>query len=973
MEKTLLLLFFLLSGFNLCAVGQDQIAIPQIVNYNNEQYKAGIQNWDLAQDKNGILYFGNNEGLLSFNGSFWNLMRLPNFTAVRSVEIDSKNRIFVGGQDEAGYFFPDENGVLKYHSIVHLIPEKYRKFADIWNIAILNDEVILRSTTSIIHYKDGAVKVYKPQVLWDFAGEANNQLFAHSRGNGLMIYEDNVWKPYCLDPVLNNSAVTSIMEYSKDTLLVSTLKNGFFLMHNRKLIPKKTSLDGVFFSDRIYHASKIAGDRYVVGTTSGGVLIMDKNGKLGQRYTYRDGLQNNNVRGCIIDKNNNLWLALDDGIDYIAINSAVKNIFPDRGKQITSYAIAGFNNHLYIGSSNGLYVTPIAPELKDLSLSKGIFTEVKNTKGQVWSLTEFNNHLMMGHEDGFSVIEQESARQVYSVPGTWLFQPASNVFPSADFIAGTYEGLQKISYKDGNFFNGKKLDGITESLRFIAFDNNNTLWASHPYHGVYKMELSPDYKKILKYVIYTNKDGLPSVLYNYVFKVKNRIVIATENGVYEYDAATNRFKVFPLLNAAFKGMSIQYLKEDKKGNVWFVSNKKVGVLDFSTHVTGRQFTIHYFPQLDGKVVGGFESIYFLNSENIFIGANKGAYHLNYTKYLENISKPKILMGTVRLIGKTDSVIFGGYFMKENEISNQQNYNTALKLSNAYNSLHFEYASTLFEHRKNIEFSYQLEGFDKGWSPWAPKSEKDYTNLPAGKYTFRVKARNSVGNESEPVSYFFEILPAWYQTIWMYIFYLILIGLVIYQSFKWQRKQHKISQAKLNYLHQLELDRSEKEIVRLEYEKLESDVDYKNRELSTMTMHLVQRGKVLARIKEVISTVIKNNDLNENSNTFRHLIRLIRDVEKSDQDWDNFSMHFNSVNADFFNKLKDLYPDLTPNELKLSAYLKMNLSTKEIAQLMNITIKAVEVGRYRLRKKLKLQPEINLYDFLITISRSNNEI
>lgn len=970
MRRPLLLLILLFLCFIRAGMAQDQMASPQIVNYNNEQYKAGIQNWDLAQDKNGILYFGNNEGLLSFNGSFWNLIRLPNFTSVRSVEIDTKNRIFVGGQDELGYFFPDDHGVLKYHSIVPLIPEKYRKFADIWNLSILNDEVVFRTTTAIIHYKDGAVKVFKPEVSWEFSGQVKGQMFAHSKGQGLMLYEDNVWKPYCTDQILNNSVVTAIMEYAKDTLLVSTLKNGLFLMHDRKLIPKKTALDGVFYNDRIYYAKKIEGEKYLIGTTSGGVMIINKAGKLVQRYTYRDGLQNNNVRGCIIDQNKNLWLALDDGIDYIAINSAVKNIFPDKSKQITSYAVAGFNNRLYIGTSNGLYVTPVEPGIKDLSLSKGTFTEVKNTKGQVWSLAELNNHLLMGHEDGFSVIEGETARQIYSVPGTWLFQPVSNVFPSADIIAGSYLGLQKISYQNGNFINGDKVEGITESLRFIAFDNDNHIWASHPYHGVYKIELSADYKKIIKRVVYNDKQGLPSFMYNYVFKLKNRVVIATENGIYEYDAAKDRFAPFPLLHTALKGIPIQYLKEDAKGNVWFISNKKLGVLDFTRPQGNQPFTIHYFPQLDGKVVGGFEFIYVMNPENVFIGANKGAYHLNYTKYLENISRPQLVLGSIRIIGKTDSVIFGGYFMNNDAISTSQDLSGSLRIANAFNSLHFEYSSTLFEHRKNIEFSYQLTGFDKSWSPWGQKTEKDYTNLPAGKYTFTVKARNSVGNESDPVSYSFEVLPAWYQSIWMYGFYMLVAGLLIYFLFKWQKKKHRIAQAKLSYLHQLEMDRSEKEIVRLEYEKLEADVDYKNRELSTMTMHLVQRGKVLAKIKDVISSVIKNHDINESSPSFRHLIRLIRDVEKSDQDWDNFSMHFNSVNADFFNKLKDLYPDLTPNELKLSAYLKMNLSTKEIAQLMNITIKAVEVGRYRLRKKLRLQPETNLYDFLIAVSRSD---
>ncbi|MEJ2902983.1 triple tyrosine motif-containing protein [Pedobacter panaciterrae] len=967
MRKTLLIILILYCFTHFEGLGQ--IGTPQILNYNNDQYKAGMQNWDIAQDKNGILYFGNNEGLLRFDGRFWNLIKLPNFTSVRSVEIDSKDRIFIGGQDEAGYFYPEKNGILKYHSIIPLIPEKYRSFADIWNVAIIDDAVVFRTTSVILYYKDGVVKTYKPDIEWQFAGKSNHQFFAHSKGHGLMIYDGEIWKPYCSDPVLLKSAVTSIIEYNKDTMLVATLKNGLFLMHNGKLTPKPTALDQIFYNDRIYGADRIDSNKYVIGTTSAGVLIINKQGKVLQKYTYKDGLQNNNVRGFITDRSKNLWLALNDGIDYVAINSAVKSIFPDKNKQITSYAIRNFNGKLYIGTSNGLYVTEIEDGIADLSLSTKAFTEVKNSKGQVWNLSEINNKLLMGHEDGFFEIENDVAHQIYNRPGTWLFEPTSEVYPSQDIIAGTYLGLQKISYRNGSFTNQGKIEGRTESLRFIAFDVNNNLWASHPYHGVYKIELSEDFKRIKKYTIYTDKQGLPSHLYNYIFKIKNRVVVATKNGVYEYDAAKDNFKPFVLLSEALKQMRIQYLKEDSKGNLWFVSDKKVGILDFGHPTTTKSFTIHYFPQLDGKIVGGFESIYYLNDENVFIGANKGAYHLNYAKYLENIPKPNVLLGTVKLFGKKDSTIFGGYFLNKDKMVKTQDLSSVLKLANVYSSLHFEYSSTLFEHQANIEFGYQLVGFDKEWSSWTQKSEKDYTNLPAGKYTFNVRARNSFGNESEVVGYTFEILPAWYQTIWMYMFYVLLLGVIIYMFFKWQKKKHIKAQTRLSYLHQLEMDRSEKEIVRLEYEKLEADVNYKNRELSNMTMHLVQRGKVLAKIKEVISAVIKNHDINDSSPSFRHLIRLIRDVEKSDQDWENFSIHFNTVNTNFFNKLKDQFPELTPNELKLCAYLKMNLSTKEIAQLMNITIKAVEVGRYRLRKKLHIQSETNLYDFLIQISRT----
>ena len=949
---------------------QDLLGIPQIVNYNNEQYNAGIQNWDVEQDKNGILYFGNNEGLLTFNGRYWNLFRLPNYTSVRSVGIDSKNRIYVGGQDEFGYFYPNAQGVLKYTSLLNLLPENMRKLADIWGVSIIHNEVFFRSIHAILHYKDGVIKSYKTNTTWLFMGMANNKIFSQSSDSGLLLYEHEMWKPFCSDSILNRSSITAVLPYAGDTLLISVLKKGFFLVVNHQLIPFKTNLDQVFLNNRIYFANQISANLYGVATTSGGVYIMNRKGELVQKYNYREGLQNNNVRGILIDRDKNMWLALDDGTAYVAINSAVKNIFPDRNKQITSYAFRKFKQSVYIGTSNGLYRTKVSAQEQDLSYSPASFEEVNNTKGQVWGLDEINSQLLMAHEDGTLLVEDNVARPIYSLIGTWMYQTPDNIYPSKELIAGTYAGLQKIVYNNSRFSNAGKIGGIAETLRFIVADNNNPdrIWASHPYHGVYKIELQPDHQHVLHTTLYTEKNGLPSKLYNYVFHIKNRVVIATADGVYEYDESAQKFVRFKLLANAINHISVQYMKEDGDGNVWFVSNKKVGVIDFKHPSGSNPFTVYYLPELDGKVVGGFESIYALDSKNIFIGANKGAYHINYDKYIKNIIKPVVTLGQIKLLGNKDSLVFGGYFVSKGIISDKQDQKEIPEYVNSLNSIHFEYASTLFEHDKNTKFSYQLVGFDSEWSAWGIKSEKDYTNLPAGKYTFNIKARTDVGNESAVVAYTFVVLPAWYNTIWMKIFYLILIVLLIRLLIKWQKRKHIKEQDRMSYLHQLELDRNEKEIVRLQNEKLEADVNYKNKELSTMTMHLVQRGKVLAKIKEVISAVIKNHDINESSPSFRHLIRLIRDVEKKDQELGHLSVHFNHVNTEFFNKLKDLYPDLSQNDLKFCAYLSMNLSSKEMAQLMNVTIKAIEVGRYRLRKKLQLKPETNLYEFLIDIAR-----
>lgn len=944
------------------ARGQGKIALPQIFNYNSEQYKGGLQNWDVDQDSRGIMYFGNNEGLLTFDGRYWNIHALPNATVVRSVAIDKNDRIYVGGQDELGYFKPDPRGILRYHSLVPLVPEQDRKFADIWNIVVMEDEIFFRSNTRIFQFKDSTIRVDKAPTQWQFLGKVAGSVYAQDQDQGIMQYENGFWKPLANHPVLSITVVSDLLPYNTDTLLVATLKNGLFYLTGKELIPKRTTLDEFFRNNRIYSGLPVNEDWFVFGTTSAGVVIMDRSGQLMQHYLYGEGLQKNNIRKVFIDRSKNLWLALDDGVDFVALNSAVKYIQPDKNNPISSYAFQVHEGNLYIGTSNGLYTSPIDSTQRDLSLSDAQFGQVENTEGQVWGLYGVNGRLLMGHEEGAFLVEDGRARSLYAGTGTWMFLPLSRVYPAADVIAGTYFGLQHLRFKGNRFSDGGRVSGPYESLRFILYDSStHTVWASHPYRGIFSFTLSQDNKQVVRQKTYTQADGLPDTFYNYIFRIKNKITAATNDGIYEYDRSTDRFVPSDKFRNRLRGVELQYLNEDQNGNIWFISHKKLGVADFNRPSGDSLFSITWFPELNGKVLGGFESIHAFDQSNIFIGANRGAIHLNYGKYLENVTKPDVLLSQIRVSGpdKQGELLYGGYQPETSPARQQIGYKS--------NSFHFAFSSTLYDQQENVEFCYMLEGFDRVWSSWSDRSEKDYTNLPPGDYTFKVRSRNSAGNESNVVSYRFTILPAWYNSPWSYVAYFLLAAATVYLVIKWQKRRLEKQHQRQLYLNQLELDRSEKEVVRLRNEKLEAEISFKNRELANMTMHLIQRGEVLSKVRETILSVVKSHDFSDSNINFRQLIRLIRNVERTDEDWEQFSIHFNHVNEGFFSTLKENYPDLTPNELKLCAFLRLNLSSKEIAQLMNITIKGVEVGRYRLRKKLKLHPERNLYEFLLGVS------
>lgn len=963
--KKLALLF---CGMIISICSYAQIGVPQINNYSNLLYKGGTQNWEIDQDQNGIMYFANNEGLLSYNGKYWNLYPLPHKTNVRSIKIAVDGKIYVGGQDEIGYFFPDKNGGLKYHSLKAFIPAHERQFADVWDIVLQQEEAYFRTTSKILKLKDGVFSVYPSKGTWEFLGEANHQVFAQDTARGLLTVKNGQWETVSNSLELKKNIITSVLTYDEKTILITTLKNGLYLFDGVKLTRKPTLEDVNFYKNRIYNAIKVNEYLFAFATNAAGCYIVDKSGKIVQQFSSNDGLQKDNIRCVFKDKNQNLWLGLDNGIDFIAFNNAVKYIYPDKLKQTSSYATSILNNKLYVGTSNGLYFTNLQPGLKDLSFTNKGFSEVKNTQGQVWNLNVIDKTLMVAHEDGTFIVKNDEAQQLFPYPGTWMFESLSTYYPSEEIMAGTYSGLHHIGFKNGHFFDKGEVNGVDDPLRFILYDSNtNSVWASHPYRGIYRFKLSADKQIIKKAWLYQKKDGLPSSLNNYIARIKNRIVVATEKGIYEYDEAKKRFYPSSFLAPILGETLFQYLNEDQYGNIWFVSSKKVGVVDFSRKETNKNYAIVYFPELNSKVVAGFENIYPYDKENVFIGSDKGVIHINYLKYLENIKPLSVSITQVKIAGNKDSILFGGYFLKNGKLSKTQNEDQKIEIAKEFNSLHFEYSSTLYEQQNNIEFNYQLGGFDKNWSDWSAKSEKDYTNLPHGTYTFKVKARNNLGNESNAATYTFTIKPAWYETIWTYIFYLLVAFGIIYIFAERQKRKYEKEQEFLKNQHQLEIEQNEKEIVKLRNDKLEADVDFKNKELATATMHLMQRGKLILKIKEELLPIVKTENIEESPEEFKKILSLIKDAERADTDWEHFSVHFDHVHANFLSKLKEQIPTLSANDLKLCAYLKMNLTSKEIAQLMSVTVRAVEVSRYRLRKKLEVSTDTNLFNYLMEIT------
>lgn len=951
-------------GSVLFACAQNTIGIPNIVNYSKLAYQAGSQNWNIVQDKTGILYFANNDGLLSFDGSFWRLYPLPNKTIARSVAIDDDGRIYIGGQGEIGYFTPAANGELAYTSLNKLLTAKDNDFADVWNICFFDKHVFFRSNRKILDYYQNKVVAHN-SANWGFLSSVSGELLAVEYTKGLVSYRNGEWTPRIRYGQLpkDNFMLRTGLPFGKDSTLLVSLMHGLFILHHDTVSVFETPAIKAIASRNIAAACVVSPDRIALLTNLGGCNIISKRGEFIQRFTKLEGIQSNNVLSALLDKDKNLWLGLDNGIELVAYSNAIRSIFPDPDDRNSGYTSIIHNNQLYLGVSTGVYHIPLGTTTGDISYTNGRFEFVNDSKGQVWNLSEVNGKLLMGHNNGGYIIDNNKAIAIDTRTGFWAFRPLSATNPSPVMMGGTYEGIDFF-----NFVNGTITGPVThtnfESARFVGVAED-IIWVAHPYKGIYSITFK---NGLPVATVYNDSKSILSSNHNKIFQLRDRIMLTTDKGVFEYDEAQKDFVKATWFEKIAGSAPISYIKEDQRGNIWFCRNRKVSVIDRSS---GEPKVI-FIPEVDDRIMAsGFENINVIDSNNVLIAAEKGFFHINYAQYRKNKQPLQALIRKVQSSGR-EEIIYGGYGAQKQ----------VPEIGYKYNAFHFECSSTLYGQEQNTEFSYYLEGFDREWSAWSRKKEKDYTNLPAGRYTFKVKCRNNIDNESQVAVYHFTVLPPWYQTWWAYGLFLVVFALVMYFFYKRQQRKYKRlqyqklqeqqrkyaeEQKQLQLQHQLQIQESEKQIIELRNEKLQSEVEHKNTELASSAMNLVRKKEILSRLKEDLTQYKLMPEADKKAKEFQKIVRVIDKELDHNEEWEQFAVHFDSVHTNYLKKLKEGYGDLTPSDLKLAAYLRLNLSTKEIAQLMNISIRGVETSRYRLRKKLNLANETSLYDFLIKVT------
>lgn len=910
-----------------------------VKNFPKSVYGAANQNWSASVARNGFVYFANHRGLLEFDGAGWRLMGLPHETILRAVFSNNDSIIYTAGYRELGFWQAGNNQILNYTSLNPLAQPYFSKNEEFWNICGLGDKIFFQSFAKILVYHDCRVTPVGFPGFVNTMKRVRDKIVVAVDGHGIYSLKDSIPELLISSPLINNANIRFILPYQDSEILIGTATSGIFVWDGKNLYPWRRIREEYFPASEINRAHITMDGDIVIGTITDGITIFSENGDYLARFNTSNGLQNNTVLGITSDVYGNIWLALDNGIDFISADASYSYHIESIGEAGSVYDAALFEGRLYLGTNQGLFY-------RDVTRQNQPFVLIPQAQGQVWFCKEINRNLLVGYNGGLLSISNNQVQKVSPQAGAFCIREDPAIRES--YLISTYSNLVRISWNGSEFRQEQVINGFFDLIRYIEFDHRGNLWASHMHRGIYKLRFNPARDSIVQQTYYGEGAPFKKDHSIHVFKVENRIVFTTGDSLYTYDDINDTIIPYDYLNNALGRFSAATrIVEGPEHQYWVITKDEIGL--FQMH-NNKAELIDFIPRAlfeTNALIDDFENLYPASGDEAILCLENGFSHIRLPGHANShiyTFKPEIReillsgprVGTITTIPAEGNVT----------------------VSSKYHTIRIRYAFPHYTHFP-ISYRFKLEGLDSGWSDPASEPVFSFDRLPEGTYKLQVMASDPWGNASQTEEIRLTILPPWYLSSVMTKIY-IFLGLFLFFGLQASaiRKTRKKERQ--------HLEKREKELIKLRNEKLRNEVEYKSKELANLTMAIVKKNEFLLHLKEIFARQKEQLGTRYPDKYFNHITKKIDENISSHDDWNLFETNFERAHEQFLQKLKNMFPELTPKDLRLAAFLRMNLSSKEIAPLLGISVRGVENHRYRLRKKMGLDHDDNLIEMIIKL-------
>lgn len=776
--------------------GTPYISNYTIDDYSPEGYRASPQNWDVYQDSSGILFFGNTDGILIYDGSNWRLKFLPNRSTVRSIK-GHNNDLYAGGESEFGKFVRTSDGELKYTSYIPVLPDSIKRIRHIWQIFILKDTVVFQGHNKLFVVKDDQLlDVIRTEYQFFYGFKHNNQLFFFEAGRGMTKLFNGTTKLVSDGDFYKNHTPRAVFKWNDDSLLMASPIDGLAFYDGEIFSYWDIPLSDFIVENRLYAGVRISNDMFALGTQNAGLILMNRKGEVQQLINKSNGLQNNMIFDMMQDQHGNLWLALANGISFLNLNSPFRYYTEFSGIPRQNYYVTKYKGNLYFSNDAGVYSKPWEDVSDDLDLTEAEL--LKESKGQSWLFKQVDDFLLCGHNQGVLVIKNDVVLKTLPIPSN-VWEIIDDPFKEDLYLACTMEGIYYLQLNEKDITVRNKLKGFEQNIGYSAFDTSGHLWVSNEIDGVYRLTLNEDRDSVLNKIHFTEKEGLPSNEGNWVFNFNDKLVITNTNhyGIYKYNDSADSIELYDKLNSKYqiKG-SVTLLRQGPKGNIWIRDNGLVKFGKPNKENGNINLISKPFKRFNNR---NLERISFIDSIYTFFGTDE--YVVNYCQnydYNLDFSYPAHIRKIVCM--QNDSVLFHG-----NTKGNTGKRNIAVKgqknttLPYGQNALRFEYSAAFYDKPDKLVYKAWLEGYEDVPGNWNSETNKEYTNLHEGEYVFHVKAKNVYGQQSKEAVFHFSVNPPWYRSVLAYILYILAFFVIIYVSVRLYVRKLKADKQKLERL------------------------------------------------------------------------------------------------------------------------------------------------------------------------------
>jgi signal transduction histidine kinase/DNA-binding response OmpR family regulator/ligand-binding sensor domain-containing protein len=751
---------------------------PYLRNYGAKEYGAFVQNWAVLQDQQGIMYFGNGHGVLTYNGVSWRLIQTPDKTIVRSLAMDESGRVYAGAADDLGYLAPDSVGKPSFHSLLkHLKPED-RYFADVWKIHPTPEGVYFQTDQYLFRWAEGRFKQWKADSMFYWSFQVNHRLYIQDRKKGLLELKDDAFHPIAQGDRFTDRKVQTMLPLDRNRILIGTRQDGLFVYDGTSIVPFESEINDFLKKNELYQAQALPDGNYALATMRGGAVWMDKQGKVLGLINKAKGLPTDAVYNLGTDAQGGWWLALEKGISRVEMTSVFSGFGEAEGLEGAVNALARHQGQLYAATSMGLFRLDAPPAGWAYGETSARFRVVPGLSESCWSLYSDGISLLVSTDQGAYQLKNNQVTRLNPYRANTLHRSRKD--PSRLFIT-LEDGLASLRWDGHQWRNEGRFAGIREEIHTAAETPDGRLWLSTFWQGIVRLSFPDSAQPMAPRIERLGQaEGLP----------KGYVKVVVTNGeawvgmdddyrLYRFDEATRRFR--------------------------YVSNqdfaRKFGLTEGEAYPSGNQ------PSADTLWVRARSNGTKRWQRVRLLRQPDGTYQrqtVRLDRITENVGRtfypePGGLVwyagpdGIVRQELKDETSALPGFqTLIDRIVINRDSlvYPSVEESSFAYpyNSLRFELGAPSYDHVAGNEFQYRLEGYDDDWSAWGPESFREYTRIPAGEYAFVAHSRNIHGHVGQPATYRFRIAPPWYQTWPMYGLYALLAAGLMYIIVRWRLGQ-----------------------------------------------------------------------------------------------------------------------------------------------------------------------------------------